>query len=214
MSTKSLILPLTSHLALTGIIARAAEILEAGGLVVAPTETTYGLLVRADDPECLQKMIEAKGRPANMATAIFVKDRSHLELLAKTGEYGEILVDKFLPGPLTLVLDNRSDLPEPVVVKGKIGVRWSSHPLIEKLVKELTFPITATSANVSGKPGESDPGKIIEAFEERVALIIDAGPSGSDVSTVIDCSGEVPSLLREGAIARQEIEDALGVRIV
>jgi L-threonylcarbamoyladenylate synthase len=213
MSTSPLVLSLTEDSDPLEIIQRSAEILRAGGLAVCPTETTYGLLVRADDPACLQRLIEVKGRPPNMATSIFIRDRKHLNSLAILNKYGQILVDKYLPGPLTLVLRDQSNLPGPVVVNSKIGIRWSSHPLIAGLVAELTFPLTATSANVSGKGGENDPGEIRQAFGNRIDLIIDAGPGGTAVSTVIDCSEPLPRILREGGVSRDEIETAIGIRV-
>jgi len=214
MSTKPLVLAFTDDTDPTEIICRAGGILRDSGLVVCPTETTYGLLVRADDPISLGRLIEAKGRPSNMATSIFVRSREHLISLANLTKNWEILVDKFLPGPLTLVLRDRSRLPEPVVVNHKIGIRWSSHPLIAGLAADLTFPVTATSANTSGMGGENDPERIREVFGARIDLMVDAGLSGTAVSTVIDCSETVPVILREGTISRSEIEAAIGARVL
>lgn len=214
MATKPLILSLGDESASADILHRASETLKAGGLVVAPTETTYGLLVRADSVSSLRRLVEVKGRPSNMATSIFVRDRNHLVSLAELTRNGEILVDKFLPGPLTLVLRDRSQLPEPVVVRGKIGLRWSSHPLVAALVGGLTFPVTATSANVSGMGGENDPSRIRDELGPQVDLILDAGRVRSVVSTVIDCSSGEPTILREGAITREAIEAATGARVL
>ena len=214
MSTSPLTLVVSDDSDSTAIIDQTSEVLRSGGLVVFPTETTYGLLVRADDPACLHRLVEVKGRPVNMATSIFARDRKHLISLAILPQMGEILVDKFLPGPLTLVLRDRSRLPEPVVVNGRIGIRWSSHPLVTGLVRNLTFAVTATSANISGMGGENDPETIQRSFGSRIDLLVDAGPSGTTVSTVIDCSDPTPKILREGAVGRGEIETAIGARVL
>src|SRR5512140_143911 len=132
-------------------IARTAvEVLERGGLVVAPTETRYGLLVRHDSEEALHKLYDAKGRPTTMPTAFFVDSEERIRQYAAVPAIADRLIQRFLPGPLTLVLKATVAWEPPRVVHGKIGFRWSSSPLIEALVPRAPFLLTATSANMSG----------------------------------------------------------------
>jgi tRNA threonylcarbamoyl adenosine modification protein (Sua5/YciO/YrdC/YwlC family) len=96
------------------------------------------------------------------------------------------------------------------VVDGKIGLRWSSSPVIDGLLRRLECPLTATSANISGRPDPESVEEIVSQFGDRVDLYLDAGPLTGPTSTVVDCSGEKPKILRDGAIPRAEIEREIG----
>jgi len=213
MSTKLRVLFLSSPNPDADLAEQVAEILTRGDLVAAPTETRYGLLARADRSECLERLVIAKRRPANMATAVFARDRKEIFSLGTSTKTAEILVDKFLPGPLTLVLRNRVNLPAPVVVNERIGVRWSSDDFIRRLTSLVSFPITATSANISGQEGEGDPEQIARRLGEHLSAIVNAGRLSGPPSTVIDCSEEVPVILRSGAIDVKVIEELTGISV-
>lgn len=189
------------------------RILSIGGLVVAPTETRYGLLVRADDAAAVEKLFALKKRQGRMPTAIFIKSVDQIARFGRTTETADRLAAAFLPGPLTLVLKAVEGGCSPVVVDGTIGLRLSSDPLIAGIVGSAAFPITATSANLSGSPDVDTIDRIISIFGVEVDLYLDAGNRDGDVSTVVDCSSELPVVLREGAISSAEIMAAAGVRV-
>lgn len=191
------------------ILEKAAVILRRGGLVVAPTETRYGLLARADRQPLLEQLYRVKKRDLNQATAILVRGREELAKLGVLNRSARLLLNTFLPGPLTLVLSSRQDWPPPRVVEGKIGLRWSSSPVIEGLLKRLDFPLTATSANISGRPDPAGVEEIESQFGTLVELYLDAGRLTGPVSTVVDCSEETVQILRDGAVVRKDIEDVL-----
>ncbi len=189
---------------------QAAEILSGGGLVVVPTETRYGLLARGDEQSILERLYRVKRRELNRPTALLVRDADEIGRLGKTNRAAEALVNRFLPGPLTLVLRSVHDWPPPRVVDGRIGVRWSSAVVIRELLSRFDFPVTATSANISGQNNRVDVESIEQDIGDGVELYLDAGRLSAQFSTVVDCSGEPVRLLREGAISRIEIEQAVG----
>jgi L-threonylcarbamoyladenylate synthase len=192
-------------------ISRAVSALCDGLLVVAPTETRYGLLARADNPHALELMMAAKQRPVSMPVAVFVPSVHRIPQLAVLSKQGKLLADKFLPGPMTLVLEDRSKLPPPCVQKKKIGIRVTSSKIISEIIEQLAFPVTATSANLSGETDADTIDDIVIAFRDSVALYLDGGRLANPASTVVDCTVEPAAILREGAISCSAIDTALGV---
>ena len=196
------------------VIEKAASILEEGGLIVAPTETRYGMLARADRPESLSRLYAIKGRPATMPTAIFISSIDEITGYGKMNTAAKRLADRYLPGPLTLVLTSRAPLGEPLVVDGKIGIRLSSAPFIERLLKEIPFPITATSANPSGDRDLDTVDEIARVFGGKVDLYIDVGVLDNPISTVVDVSGDTPVILRQGAVSESDIQSLLKSQLI
>ncbi len=187
---------------------RVASILRQGGVVAYPTETVYGLGVDPFREEALARLYALKGRPAAMPVSLLVRDTTMLEALAQDLlEPARLLIEAFLPGPLTLVLAARPGLPPGLTAgTGKIGVRISSHPLAGHLFACYPSPITTTSANPTGRPEARDAGRVLSYFPEGVDCILDAGPlAGGPISTVVDAAGETPVILREGAITAAQI---------
>lgn len=187
------------------LLREAARILSSGGLVVAPTETRYGLLARGESAEALARLFEAKGRPESMPTSLFVRNRSEIERFGEVTRLASRVIESFLPGPLTLVIRAKGVWEPQIVVNERIGLRWSSSSIIAGLLNETEFPITATSANISGRADAETIAEIASAFGEKVNLYLDAGPLNGITSTVVDCTGEVPAILREGAISRERL---------
>lgn len=186
------------------------QILKQGGILLYPTDTLYGLGVDALNVDALRKLKELKGRNDNKAISIVVAD------MKMAGEYAEVtplalkLAEAFLPGKLTLVLSAKPNLPEELTAgTGTIGVRIPNHLLCLNLARELGRPFTATSANVSDKePERSVPGILTQFGESAVSInrVIDAGELAESLpSTVVDARGELPYILREGAVASVEI---------
>ena len=190
-------------------LSKVAEILATGKLVVAPTETRYGLLARADSRIALESLFSAKGRPTSMPTAVFARDIAEIGQFGLLSPLAATLASAFLPGPLTLVLAARGNWEPQVVVQGRIGVRWSSSKVITNLLRYIDFPITATSANKSGMPDIANVLEASEQFGGLVELYLDAGELKSVTSTVVDCSGESIRILRPGAISEERIAKAI-----
>lgn len=191
--------------------------LAAGGLLAYPTETVYGLGSRAVDAD-LAALAELKGRPAGKPFLLLV---SSLQMALATGlafsRAAKALADHYWPGPLTLVLSGgEGKLPDALRGPEKgIAVRWTSHPETARLIDHLAHPITSTSANRPGSPTAPGVGAIGKAFGEAIAdgrlLVLDGGVLGNvPPSTLIDCTGPEPRLIREGAIPRNELRAAVG----
>ena len=196
----------------TEIVNNAVHFLEQGKLVAAPTETRYGLLANASDIDALNNLYQTKGRPAFLPTAIFVKSIDAISDYGEMNETARKLAEHFLPGPLTLVLQSKSDLPTPVIHDNKIGIRFSSSPFIQALLNAVDFPITATSANLSGSADCAEVNEIEKIFDNKVSLYIDGGNLDGETSTVIDLSGGEPQFLREGVITKDEILNVLEIK--
>jgi len=193
--------------------AQAATVLAQGGLVVAPTETRYGLLASTDRADAMIQVTELKRRSATKPVAVFVGHMEEIESLAEMPPAARKLAEAFLPGPLTLVLAARIDWPPPLVVDGRIGLRYSSSPFMAALMGTVGSPLTATSANLSGSPEAESIDQIQAAFGDRVDLYLDGGRLSGPVTTVVDASGDGVKILREGAILRRQIGTVLGEKL-
>jgi len=193
-----------------GSLNQAASVLNDDGLVVAPTETRYGLLVRADRNKLLEKLFKVKKRDITLPTSIFVSKSADIGRYAELNKYASLLIERFLPGPLTLVLKAGISGSPPLVIDGKIGIRISLAPVIRELLKKVSFPLSATSANISGASEPESIEEIVDMFGEKVDLYLDGGNLTSLPSTVIDCSGDEPLILREGSITKNQVEEVTG----
>ena len=188
-------------------INRAIEALIDGGVVVAPTETRYGMLVRADLAPSVDRLFDLKGRIATNPTAIFVAERRDIDNLGLITPAAERLIRELLPGPLTLVLEAKTDWVAPRVVNGKIGIRWSSSEFIRGLVVGVGSPLTATSANISGQPERATIAEIIADFQDAIDVYIDGGQLVGPVSTVVECVGGEVRILRVGAVCANRVNE-------
>ena len=193
----------------------AGAALAAGRLVVYPTETFYGIGARALDAGAVAALARLKERTgeAGKPIALVVADRAMVaRVAARVPPAGELLMKRFWPGPLTLVLPARSDLPPALTAgSGGIGVRVSSHPVARALAAALGEPITATSANRAGEPPACDVGAARAALGDAIAVYVDggvvAGGSGSTVLVVGDDAGQV---VRAGAVSVAALRRVLG----
>jgi L-threonylcarbamoyladenylate synthase len=193
-------------------VPRAVEALRRGEVVVFATETFYGLGADALDAAAVERVVSLKGRQAESPIAVIIADRDMLrQIVPAISPLADRLIERFWPGPLTLVLPARRGLPAPLLNRdGAIGVRVSSHPLAKRLSRELGRPLTATSANPSGK----EPARTVEEariyFSGKINVFLDGGRLGAERgSTVVAIlPGEV-RVIREGAIAAAEIRGAL-----
>ncbi len=189
------------------LIALTAEILKNGGIIVAPSETRYGLLGRVDNVQTVSRLYDLKQRPETMATAIFIRSRNDISQFAFETKISKKLADDFLPGPLTLILKNKSGYQPPIVIKNKIGIRCSSSVFIEKILSAIDFNLTATSANISGGDEPETIDEILDSFGADVDLYIDSGRLNSPPSTVVECLDDNYLILRAGAITEKRINE-------
>ncbi len=198
-------------------ISEAIAALQRGGIIAYPTETFYGLGVKFDMPESLEVLYGLKKRPSEKAMPLIIGRRELLPEVA-AGKWlrdvpraAECLMDRFWPGPLTLLLPAGEGLSVFLTAgTGMIAVRIPGESFALHLAKKAGFPITATSANLSGMPPAMDAEMVVRYFGERPDLLIDGGRTGSGrPSTIVDVSGGGTRILREGAIRRGDIEDCL-----
>ena len=185
--------------------------LKKGGVIVYPTDTFYGLGADCFSGKAVGRVYELKGRDWTKPLSVVISDRDMLGQVARSiPQVFEAVANRFWPGPLTVVLDASDRIPgELHAGSGSIAVRLPDHPWLRRLVRRAGFPITATSANLSGGEEVSDPGKAADLFLGRVECIVDGGPTpGGKPSTVLDLRGK-PCILREGAIATRLLQDLL-----
>jgi len=198
---------------LSAVCERAAELWRKGARVAFPTETVYGLGANGLDPSAAMGIYEAKGRPSDNPLILHVADFSQIPpLVTEIPEKAKLLMDAFMPGPLTVIF-GKSDIV-PLATSGglsTVAIRMPSHPVAHALLASVDFPIAAPSANLSGKPSTTRASHVIRDLEGRVEAIVDGGdvPIGIE-STIIDMSGEKPTLLRMGFITREMLEEVIG----
>ena len=194
-------------------LAAAAAVIRRGGLVVFPTETVYGLGADGLNEEAVHRIYQAKGRPSDNPLILHIAGKEELEgLVREVTPPAQILMERFWPGPLTLVLPKNPLVPD-VVTGGldTVAVRMPDSAVARRLIERAGVPLAAPSANVSGRPSPTDAQAVMADLNGRVDLILDAGPCEIGLeSTVVDCSGERPVLLRPGGITREMLEAAVG----
>jgi L-threonylcarbamoyladenylate synthase len=194
-------------------IKKTARIILQGGVIAFPTETFYGLGADALDEKAVKRIFQVKGREEEKPLLLLVAERSQLSrLVQEEPPPAERLMEKFWPGPLTLVFKASSQIsPLLTANTGKIGIRVSSHPVARALVQAVGRPITGTSANLSGQPSISTAPEVFRSLSETLEAILDGGrTAGGPGSTVLDISGPFPQVIREGAITREELAPFLG----
>jgi L-threonylcarbamoyladenylate synthase len=189
-------------------VAAAVDALRVGDLVVLPTDTVYGLAADAFNAPAVGRLLEAKGRGRDMPTPVLVPSARTLDGLAETvPQVARDLVEAFWPGPLTLVLRHPETLAWDLGdTKGTVAVRM---PLdaVALAVLEQTGPLAVSSANRSGLPPATDAAEAARQLGTAVEVYLDAGPSGEPVpSTIVDLTGDVPRVLRLGALSLEELK--------
>jgi L-threonylcarbamoyladenylate synthase len=199
-------------------IAEAARVLATGGLVAFPTETVYGLGADATDAQAVARLYEAKERPtfnpliAHLASAEAARRIGHLNATAQR------LVDRFWPGPLTLVVPALPSCPVCDLARAgldTVALRVPAHPVAHPLLQAVGKPVVAPSANRSGHVSPTTADHVLTDLRGRIDIVLDGGPTPLGLeSTIIDCTDERPHLLRPGAVPRDAIEELLGMRIM
>jgi L-threonylcarbamoyladenylate synthase len=194
-------------------LAPAVDAIRAGGIVALPTDTLYGLAADPCSAAAVGRVFAAKGRGAERALPLVAADRAQVEaLLGPLPPPARLLADRFWPGPLTLLLPAPDRLAADVTAGTlRVGIRVPAHAVARALCRACRSVVTATSANVSGQPALADPDAVAAALGARIDVLLDAGPTaGGAPSTVVDVSETPPRLVREGAIAWEEVRRCLG----
>ena len=186
----------------------AVEILRAGGVVVYPTETFYGLGVDALNQKAIKKVFTIKGRSFAQPLLILIPEQDYLpRYVTEVSEKARRLMEHFWPGPLTMVFSASPQLPS-ILTAGtkKIAIRISPHPIARALTSAFAGPLTSTSANISGEQSPATAKEVFSHLGGMIDLIIDGGKTpGQMPSTIVDVTFSPPQLVREGVIPFSEI---------
>lgn len=196
-------------------IARAAAVLAEGGVLVCPTDTVYGLACDLWQREAVQRIYAIKGRPAHLPLiAMFADPAAWPAVASSLPASAATLMRAGWPGPLTLIVPARTDLPPEVLGGGTtIGMRIPDHAVARALLAAAGRPLATTSANPSGRPAARTVEEAQQALGDAVDLYLDAGPSPvGAASTVVDCTTTPPTILREGPVGRDRLAAWLGIK--
>ena len=189
-------------------IEEAGKVIKNGGTVAFPTETVYGLGANALDPEAVKKIFIAKGRPQDNPLIIHVASKDISFLVSSVTDTAKKLIDRFWPGPLTLILNKSDIVPNETSANlDTVGIRMPNCKIALRLIEKAGTPIAAPSANISGRPSPTEVSRCIEDLSGRVDYIL--GGHSSDIgveSTIVDCSVEPPMILRPGGITLEMLK--------
>lgn len=191
-------------------IPHACEVLQRGGLVAFPTDTVYGVGAPAFNGKAVESIYAAKDRAVEKAIPILIGDSNDLEKVGMDiPDAARRLASRFWPGPLTLLVPKRLDLPEAVSATSTVGVRVPDHEVARALLR-LAGPLAVTSANISGAQSPVTAQEVYRQLGGRIPLIIDGGKTPGGVpSTLVDCTTSELKILREGPISLEELRSAL-----
>lgn len=192
----------------------AAKHLASGEVVGFPTETVYGLGANAFDDKAVDKIFLAKGRPGDNPLIVHVASKKMIpELVAEITPMAQKLIDAFMPGPITVIMRKSEKIPGNVTAGiDTVGIRMPSDPVANRFLTLCGCPVAAPSANLSGSPSPTKAIHVLNDMDTFVYAIVDGGESTFGLeSTVVDATGEVPAILRPGAITKTMISDVLGI---
>ena len=200
-------------------ILKAVSILRNGGIIATPTDTIYGLVASIFNKEAVEKIYSVKKRPKNKPLIVLISNINQFkDLTINTNKYTKILIEKFWPGPLTLVLKKSSSVPDYVTsYKNFVGIRFPKSNTIKQIIDNLCVPIVAPSANISGKPSPSCFDDVFKDFNCKVDAIlkdeinVKENDEHRTESTLVSLKTDIPKILREGAILKEEIEKVLSL---
>lgn len=196
------------------LILKAASVVRRGGIIIFPARCLYGLAADAFNEEAVDRIFEIKGRLREKPVLVLADSYLMLSCLVRNiPPMAQKIMENFWPGGITIVFEANDNLPANLTAgTGKIGIRRPGHPVASALVRAVGGPVTGTSANLSGNKGCSIISEIDPDIAGSVDLIIDAGElQGGTGSTVVDVTGELPVIIREGGISKKEIFEALGL---
>ena len=190
-------------------IQQALEILNAGGLVAFPTDTVYGVGCLAFDGKAVESIYAAKDRPIEKAIPVLIADESDLDKVGtNVPEIAHKIASRFWPGPLTILVPKKPELPESVSSMETVGIRIPDHAVARALLR-ATGPMAVTSANISGQTSPSTAEEVFDQLSGRIPLIIDGGKTPGGVpSTLVDCTGGNINILRPGPVSLENLLSA------
>ena len=191
-------------------VAEAGAIIRGGGLVAFPTETVYGLGADAMNSAAVQKIFEAKGRPADNPLIVHISDKNQIPALAREiNENARRLIEAFMPGPFTIILKKQKNIPDAVTAGlDTVGIRFPAESVAVRFIAAAGTPIAAPSANLSGSPSPTRAADVFSDMNGRIDAVIRGGNCEVGVeSTIVDASGEVPVLLRPGGVTIDQIRE-------
>ena len=193
-------------------IERAADVILSGGTVIFPTDTVYGLGANANDDSAVEKIFEIKNRDKKKPINVLIADFEDILKVAEipTREEGK-LMEKFWPGPLTIILKRKENIANMAASNGEtIGVRMPKSEIARNLIREVGFPLATTSVNISGDEPATEINKINEKVHEKVDFVLENDEKCSEIaSTIVEFKDGKPEILREGEIKRADILSAL-----
>ncbi len=192
-------------------VEKGIAILRQGGIVAYPTDTVYGLGACMNIRPAVERIYQVKQRSLDMALPLLVANFSQINKLAGTVPAVALkLISQFLPGAVTIVLPASPFVPDVITAGGTtVAVRIPAHPIPLALIEGIGTPLVGTSANISGKPSPLTAAEVYDQLGDEVDMIIDDGqPCPGTASTIVDVTGDVPVVTREGTISRREIEKA------
>lgn len=197
----------------TSKIKEAARLIRQGKLVAFPTETVYGLGANALNPSAVKKIFEAKRRPSDNPLIVHIYAKNDLNLLTREiPKVTEKVIERFWPGPLTIVL-KKSRLVPKIITAGldTVAIRIPKNKIAKLLIKEAGVPISAPSANFAGRPSPTLAKHVVADLEGRIDMVLDGGQTRIGIeSTVIDLSRKRPMLLRPGGVTLEELQKVIG----
>ena len=191
-------------------LSHTQDVLNHGGLVVFPTDTVYGLAASLNNPQAVEGLFIVKGLGSEKAVAVLIGKIEELDLLARNvSPAARRLVQRFWPGPLTVLVAGNPRLLSPLIPQGIVGLRMPDHPFALELLRR-TGPLAVTSASGMGRELPRTAREALQQLNGRVHLVIDGGAATHGVySTVVDCTGPEIALVRKGAIAEDKLLLAL-----
>jgi L-threonylcarbamoyladenylate synthase len=190
----------------------AAKMIARGHVVGVPTDTFYGLAADPCNLSAIEEIYRVKGRPENRALPILVNSiEQTIPLTRDLPSNFLTLAQKFWPGALTLLVDASQRLPLKVTAgKGRVALRWPNSKIVCSIIGETGWPVTGTSANISGYPSCSNAAELVEQLGDRIPLILDCGETGGMLSsTIVNLRGDEWQIVREGVISEDEIRQVL-----
>lgn len=190
---------------------QAVIVLQAGGVVVAPTDTVYGLVCDAANTAAVEKMFAIKNRPREKAFPVFVRDIAAARRHAYISDAKAMMLEQIWPGAVTAIFHHKEKLPA-VLTGGRdtLGIRIPDHPFIAALLAKIDTPLAQTSANISdATPARTAAEAYFEKNPNQPDLVIDGGAVSGVASTVVDCTGASPLILRSGVISKSDIDRLL-----
>lgn len=193
------------------------KIIKNGGIVIFPTETVYGIGTNGLDANAVKRLYDIKQRPINKPISLLVSNMDMIDKIAKDITETEYkLMEKFFPGPFTIILKKKEIVPDIVTAnQDTVGIRMPNGDVAKKLIEYSNVPIATPSANISGKPSGTNIKDIFNDFNKKVDYFIDGGESNLGIaSTIVKVIDEVPHILRQGSITKEQIEELTGKVII